>query len=177
MPAALRGVSGQRLFLQEDVDNLLEKTPQTHNFVFYVRESNESLKSALDNQVKMLEYEYGDPTAVYKDFGSGLGENRKGLNRLLADAKNGKFSTVCVIAKDRLTRFGSTYLQNLLAEYGVKVEVLDDRANKKDAHDELLEDFMSLLASFSGKYYRLRSNKNQRLFLKDVKKQLDERDV
>ena len=32
---------------------------------------------------------------------------------------------------------------------------------------------MSLLASFSGKYYRLRSNENKLKFLKDAEKQIN----
>lgn len=172
----IRSVTGQRLFTQEAVDKLLGKeTENTKNIVFYVRESNTSLKTALDNQIKMLENEYGQPDKVYKDLGSGLNENRKGLKQLLNDAKNEEFNIVCVIAKDRLTRFGFTYLEELLEEYNVKIEVLDDRESKKDAHEELIEDFMSLLASFSGKYYRLRSNKNQRLFLNDIESKIKER--
>lgn len=171
-----RSVTGQRLFTQETVDKLLGKeTENTKSVVFYVRESNANLKSTLENQIKMLKSEYGQPDKVYKDLGSGLNEKRKGLHQLLNDAKNRKFDTVCIIAKDRLTRFGFTYLEELLSEYNVNIEVLDDRENKKDAHEELIEDFMSLLASFSGKYYRLRSNKNQKLFLSDIEKKIDER--
>ena len=174
---SIRSVTGQRLFTQEDVDKLLGKTTENNkNIVFYVRESNTSLKQALDNQVKILENKYGEANKVYKDLGSGLNENRKGLNQLLNDAKNQKFDTVCIIAKDRLTRFGFKYLEELLLEYNVKIEVLDDTENKKDAHEELIEDFMSLLASFSGKYYRLRSNKNQKLFLNDIEEKLKERE-
>lgn len=145
------------------------------HIVFYARESNTSLKTALDNQIKILENECGQAEKIYKDLGSRLNENRKGLKQLLNDAKNGEFNIVCVVAKDRLTRFGFTYLEELLGEYNVKIEVLDDRENKKDAHEELIEDFMSLLASFSGKYYRLRSNKNQRLFLNNIEDKIKER--
>ena len=174
---AIRSITGQRLFIQEDVDKLLGKeTENNKNIVFYVRESNTNLKSALDNQVKMLENQYGKADKIYKDLGSGLNENRKGLNQLLNDAKNQKFDTVCIIAKDRLTRFGFTYLEELLSEYNVNIEILDNTENKKDAHEELIEDFMSLLASFSGKYYRLRSNKNQKLFLNDIEEKIKERE-
>lgn len=173
---ATRSITGQRLFKQEDIDKLLGKSEETNErLVFYVRESNTSLKSALDNQIKMLESEYGQAEKVYKDLGSGLNENRKGLRQLLNDAKNEEFNTVCIIAKDRLTRFGFTYLEELLEGYNVKIKVLDDRENKKDTHEELIEDFMSLLASFSGKYYRLRSNKNQRLFLNNIEEKIKER--
>lgn len=56
----IRSVTGQRLFTQEAVDKLLGKEIEnTKSVVFYVRESNTNLKSTLDNQIKMLENEYG----------------------------------------------------------------------------------------------------------------------
>lgn len=41
--------------------------------------------------------------------------------------------------------------------------------NKNFLHEKLLKDFMSLFASFSGRYYRIRSLENQQKFLNVVK--------
>ena len=38
--------------------------------------------------------------------------------------------------------------------------------------DELMDDFMSLLASFSGRFYKLRSVEHQRLLLRKAEQRL-----
>ncbi|TQC47571.1 hypothetical protein EEB14_19720 [Rhodococcus sp. WS4] len=44
---------------------------------------------------------------------------------------------------------------------GVRVEVLREHGDKSLV-EELMDDFMALLASFSGSFYPLRSKQNQR---------------
>lgn len=172
---SIRSVSNQRLYLQTDVDALLGTKNVPEITAFYVRESNntDSSDSALDTQKQLLEAAFGKPFKVFKDKGSGLNENRKGLNSLLESAKNNDFNVLCIVAKDRLTRFGYTYLERVLAEYGVKIKILDETQRVKTMNEELMQDFMSLLASFSGKYYRLRSNENKLKFLKDAENQVN----
>ena len=73
---------------------------------------------------------------------------------------------------DRLSRFGLTYLKRLLSKDGVELVILNDTV-KYSLEDELLNDFMSLLASFSGKFYRLRSKKAQKSLLSKAEQELD----
>lgn len=138
---------------------------------FYTRESDGN-KTALQNQYKELKTHYGTPIKSYNDGASGLNENRKGLKKLLNDAKNNKYDILCITAKDRLTRFEYNYLEELLNQYGVTIQVVDD-TKIKTPQEELLQDFMSLLASFSGKYYRLRSNEHKRDLLKKAEEELN----
>ena len=170
----IRSITNQRLYLQSDVDNILGKHDEPDIIVFYVRESNssEDYTHALETQRQLLESTFGTPTKVFKDKSSGLNENRKGLNSMLESAKRGEFNVLYIAAKDRLTRFGYTYLEQLLKNFGVRIQILED-CKILSAHEELIQDFMSLLASFSGKYYRLRSNENKLKFLKDVEKQIN----
>ncbi|MGH3560671.1 MAG: recombinase family protein, partial [Mycobacterium sp.] len=64
-------------------------------------------ESSLANQEQMLrESSSGAVFRVYRDRGSGLRESRAGLNRLLNDAAQGRFSVVRVVWPDRLARFG-----------------------------------------------------------------------
>lgn len=168
----IRSITNQRLYLQSDVDNILGKTDEPDIIAFYVRESNVTLDHALEAQQQLLEVAFGTPTKVFKDKASGLNENRKGLNGMLEAAKRGEFNVLCIAAKDRLTRFGYTYLEQLLKNFGVRIQILED-CKILSAHEELIQDFMSLLASFSGKYYRLRSNENKLKFLKDAEKQIN----
>ena len=76
-----------------------------------------------------------------------------------------EFDTIAITAKDRLTRFGYKYLEILFNEYGCNILVLDYEKNDKSVYDELLQDFMSLVASFSGKFYKLRSLRHEQMLL------------
>ncbi|MFC9762768.1 MULTISPECIES: hypothetical protein [Rhodococcus] len=53
------------------------------------------------------------------------------------------------------------WIERYLSVVGVKVEVLREHGDKALV-EELMDDFMALLASFSGRYYQLRSKRNQR---------------
>jgi putative resolvase len=72
-----------------------------------------------------------------------------------------------VVYRDRLTRFGFDYLVQLLDELGVTVIVEDDE--ELPMQEELMRDFMSLIASFSGKYYKLRAVESKKKMLADLK--------
>lgn len=167
-----RNPAGQRIYTQEQINKFLgiEKTPAS--FVFYVR-SSDGDKIKINNQVSLLTEKYGEPLKVYKDNASGLSEKRSGLKSLIKAAEGRKFDTVIITQKDRLTRFGFTYLEQLFATYGVKIVVLG-KENEKSLQEELLQDFMSLLASFSGKFYRLRGYEQKKLLLDKAGEQLEE---
>lgn len=122
-----------------------------------------------------LEELHGSTEFVYKDGASGLNENRRGLKRLLEDAKDGKFDIVAVTAKDRLTRFGFSFVEELLSDRGVKIVVFDDK-NVKPLQDELMQDFMSLIASFSGKFYKLRGIEQRKKLLARAHENLENKD-
>ena len=132
--------------------------------VFYVRDSEGNIVR-MNTQVERLTVAYGEPVRVYRDRASGLSERRRGLNRLLDDAENRLFDRVAVTARDRLSRFGAAYLERYLNYLGVTLVVLDGE-REKGMMDELMDDFMSLLASFSGRFYKLRSVEHQRLLLR-----------
>jgi predicted site-specific integrase-resolvase len=93
--------------------------------------------------------------------GSGLNTNRKGLWRLLRDAKKGIFSTVVLNFKDRLTRFGYAYIEHYLAEYGVQLLCIN-KLDEKAPESELVEDLVAIVHSFSGKLYRMRRTTKER---------------
>jgi putative resolvase len=159
---------GQRVFSPGDVARFAG-VPDDRGFVFYVRSSKGS-RTAMTNQSDELEAAYGKPLKVYREFGSGLNENRKYLNKMLDDSASGQFSTVYVTHEDRLARFGVSFIRRLLAEDHVKVVALHD--DRKSDREEIMSDFMAILASFSGRYYRLRSSSEKRDFLDEARKQV-----
>lgn len=92
---------------------------------------------------------------IYKDVGSGLNMNRKGLWRMIRDARKGLFSMIFINFKDRLTRFGFKYLEAYLSEFNVKISCLNT-LDDKTPESELVEDLVAIVHSFSGKLYRMR---------------------
>jgi putative resolvase len=161
--------AGQRVYTQEAINKFLG-IPNTLIRVHYVRSSSGS-KDLLEAQKEELLKAYGEPLKVYSDSGSGLNENRVNLQRLLKDASRKKFNQVCVTYEDRLARFGVSYLKQLLAKDGIELVVLHDQT-KYSVEEELLQDFMNLIASFSGKFYRLRSKQAQNQLLDKAKEKL-----
>jgi predicted site-specific integrase-resolvase len=109
----------------------------------------------------------GVVVAVFRDRGSGLRENRPGLRCLLAAAAVGDFTVVRVTHEDRLTRFGVGWLRELLARDRVSVEVAYAQGSP-EGRDELLADFMSLVATFAGRLYGLRSREARRRLLEQA---------
>ena len=130
----------------------------------------QSKRGDLDRQIESLKaYCKGAGykiAKIYSDVGSGLNAKRKNLWRMIRDTRKGLFSVVLVNYKDRLTRFGYTYLKNYLKEFGVEVRcinVLED----KNIESELVEDLVAIIHSFSGRMYRLRRSKKQDNNVKD----------
>lgn len=108
----------------------------------------------------------GEVVRVVKDRGSGLKENRPGLSRVLAMVSDGSVTVVRVTHEDRLARFGVGWLGQLFAVYGVSLEVLHPK--KSGGGEELLEDFMSLLTTFAGRLYGMRSAQSRRRLLAEA---------
>ena len=121
----------------------------------------ESSLEAQENKLRATST--GEIVKVVKERGSGLKENRPGLNRVLAMVSDGSVTVVRVTHEDRLARFGVSWLKRLFAVYGVTVEVLHPK--KLGGRDELLEDFGSLVTTFAGRLYGMRSAENRKRLL------------
>jgi len=99
---------------------------------------------------------------VVKDIASGLKEDRKGLRKLLEMAKKRQIEAVVVAYKDRLTRFGFTYLRELFEAYGVRV-IVAFQEEPKDYYQELVEDLIEIVTSFASRIYGKRSHKYKKV--------------
>lgn len=166
--------AGHRLIAVKDIEKIVtppEKDRQeTH--VYYVRSSSKNDISH-ETQTQKLQTCFPEPDYIFSDTSSGLNDNRKGLNSLISTLKKTQGNKIVYITnKDRLTRFGFEYLEHLFEAYDCKIEVLDSDETKEPL-EVLMQDFMSLLASFSGKFYRLRGWKQQKQFLETVEKEIE----
>lgn len=93
---------------------------------------------------------------VFAEVGSGMSDSRPKLLRLLELAREKKISKVVVEHKDRLCRFNFSIYEIYFESHGVIVEWMED-VLPKSYESELVEDMLSLLASFSAKIYGKRS--------------------
>lgn len=92
-------------------------------------------------------------------MGSGLNDKRKGFTKLCNLVVNGKINKVVIEHKDRLTRFQYNLIEFFFNSYGVEIELLDKKEYTEQ--EELVNDMMMLIASFSGKVYSLRAKENR----------------
>ncbi len=85
---------------------------------------------------------------------SDLNDTRPKLEKLLADTSIG---TIVVEKRDRLTRFGSHYIETLLEAQGRHVEMIF----QSDTGDELVDDFVAVITSMSARIYGRRQSKRR----------------
>lgn len=135
--------------------------------VLYGRVSGHGQKEDLETQLERLQTwaqteRKGAEILVLSDIGSGLNASRRQLQRLLKLVCEDKVAEVVITSEDRLTRFGQEFLERLFACFGVTLTVLEPGA-EKTPEQELTEDLLALIASFSGRLYGMRSHKQKEL--------------
>ncbi|MCI0388476.1 MAG: IS607 family transposase [Acidobacteria bacterium] len=86
---------------------------------------------------------------VIKEIASGMNDNRPKLKKLVAS----KPSRIVVEHKDRLTRFGFGYFEQLLPMIGCELVVMN---RDKEEKDDLLKDLIAIITSFCCRLYGLR---------------------
>ena len=94
---------------------------------------------------------------IFSDVASGLNDNRKQLNNLLDSVMNNEVDRIFINYKDRLTRFGFNYLMKICSKHNTEIIIVSNDMNNKTLQEELAEDIISVIHSFSGKLYGLRS--------------------
>jgi len=127
--------------------------------ILYARVSSSENKSNLNAQLKRLkDFSSAKGFRVVKEIkeiGSGLNDKRKQLENIL---KRDDWKILIVEHKDRLARFGLNYLQILLAKQGKSIIVINETDNAKD---DLMQDFVSIITSFTARLYGLRRSKRK----------------
>ncbi|MEW8959106.1 MAG: IS607 family transposase [Moorella sp. (in: firmicutes)] len=168
----VRTPGGRRRVPESEIKRLLgerEDEPVNRVLAVYARVSSheQKAKGDLDRQVektkKHFDYRLFDDVLVVTDVSSGLNDRRKGLLKLMQMAREGKITDLAISYKDRLTRFGFNYLKTYFESYGVKIHIVNGEEDKKTVYEELVEDLLSIVTSFSGKLYGIRSRKKDEI--------------
>ena len=163
-----RTPGGDRRIPHRELLRLAGDSRSRDQAALYARVSSHGQKDNgdLDRQLDRLrDYAHDHGWTIentYTDVGSGLNEDRRGLTQLLADVQDADYGRVLVTYEDRLTRFGFSYLDRYFDSYGVTITVIEDETDKT-AQEELVDDLIKLVASFSGKLYGMRSSKKQQV--------------
>ena len=148
--------TGKWRFKEEDVERLVGIV-RKRKAILYARVSSNTQKDDLANQVKYLEEKVKDYDQVITDIGSGLNMKRKGFLKLLRMILNNEISKVVITYPDRLVRFGFEILEEVCKAHNCEIVVLNNE--DKTPEQELIEDLISILASFSGKLQGMRKEK------------------
>ena len=152
--------SGKWRFREEDVEKLMG-TVRKRKVVLYARVSSNTQKDDLENQLKYLQESVKDYDLVITDVGSGLNMKRKGFQKLLRMILDNEVAKVVVAYPDRLVRFGLEILEEVCKAHNCEIVILN-KEDKTPEH-ELIEDLTSILTSFSGKLYGMRSHKYEKV--------------
>src|SRR5438270_6558355 len=146
---------------RSEIERLVGKT-DGRLLVLYGRVSGHGQKEDLDIQIQRLQAwaaaeRKGQEPLVLSDIGSGLKASRRQLQRLLKLVCEDKVAEVAITYEDRLTRFGQEFLETLFSCFGVRLTVLEP-GEEKTPQQELMDDLLALIASFSGRLYGMRSH-------------------
>lgn len=123
--------------------------------VIYARVSSHKQKDDLERQVQRLSdfcVARGMVVSkIFKEIASGMNDKRPKLHSILQDDT---ITKVVVEHKDRLTRFGFNYI-NELADFEIVV------ANPAiEENEDLIQDMISVITSMVARYYGKRRSKN-----------------
>ena len=142
---------GWRVYIENDIVE--------PRYAVYARVSSAENKDNLERQKqRLLDFcaAKGWPvTKAVEEVGSGLNDERKKLAKLLADES---ITHIVVEHKDRFSRFGFRYVEQLLKQQGRCIVVINEQDNERD---ELMEDFVSIITSFTARLYGRRRSKRK----------------
>jgi predicted site-specific integrase-resolvase len=173
----IRTPGNQRRYRKEDIEKLLNLVETQENkeivepdTILYARVSTKKQEEYLKNQIKRLEEyakEHNYNYEIVFEVASGVNENRRGLQKVLNRVKNGKVKRVIVEYPDRLARFGYEYIKFFMETFGVELIVINGKENVEDINQELADDLIAIVTSFSARIYGKRGGKKKGIVKND----------
>ena len=165
----IRTIGGHRRYRVEDIQKLqgVDTIDKGGGTAIYCRVSSheQKQKGDLDRQKgRMLDYCVSKKYTVdfiFEEVGSGMSDKRAKLLRLMDLCVDRKVSKIIVEHKDRLVRFNINYLKKFFESHSVTLEIVEETL-PKSYENELVEDMLSLISSFSSKIYGRRSAENKK---------------
>ena len=161
--------SGKRIISKDEVIKYLKKSNLLYEDdnkidLIYARVSTNKQKNRgdLDRQIEYITREIITKNPknlkIFSEVGSGLNDNRKELKKFLDMVMNDQIDRIFILYKDRLTRFGFNYLEQICNKFGTEIIVI-----LEEIQEELAEDIISIIHSFSSKLYGMRNKIKEKL--------------
>ena len=128
------------------------------NVALYARVSSADQKEDVERQMQRLK-DYAaargyQVTKIVSELASGLSDSRPKFLKLLTDASIG---VIVVEQRDRATRFGLTYIEQLMQMQGRRLEVIFP----SDTDNDLVDDFIAVITSMASRIYGRRTSKRR----------------
>jgi hypothetical protein len=142
----------------KNLDDLDKKQERLN--ICYTRVSTINQKNDLDRQKDLLKAKYSDYIFI-EDIGSGLNLNKRGLNKIIHLAIQGKVNELVVAYKDRLTRFGFELIEEIITKYSKGKIIILNKRQDTDPEEELVKDVMTIMNVYVAKMNGLRRYKNK----------------
>jgi len=142
---------------KEELFEELNKKEEKIN-ICYVRVSTHGQKSEMEHQKKYMKSLFPKYEFI-EDIGSGINFNRKGLRKIIDLAIEGKVGTLVVANKDRLTRFGFDFIEDLIKKYSNGNVIILNKSEANEPETELVKDVLQIMNVFVAKMNGLRRYK------------------
>jgi len=163
---AKRTLSNHRYYDDSDFHKLYGIQEEAKKIVVYCRVSSHRQKDDLKSQIMAMEqFCLADGIAVdsfLQEIGGGMNFKRKKFLSLMSRIQKGEISKLLIAHKDRLCRFGFDYFLFLAKENACEIIVVNQES--LSPQQEMVEDLMAIIHTFSCRLYGLRKYK------KDIKK-------
>lgn len=148
-----RTPGGYRRIPQRELHRLAGTARPSDRIALYTRVSSHGQKDSGDlnrQRDRLTKYAHDRGWSVentYSDVGSGLNEDRRGLQSLLDDVQDAEYGRILVTYEDRLTRFGFSYLERYFDCYGVPSQSPRTKPTNRHMKNSLTTSSNSLRAS------------------------------
>ncbi len=157
---AKRTIGGHRYYTDDDVSvalNIERKTVEPIVFL-YARVSSSKQKEDLERQLDSIEnFALARGLVIgerLKEVGGGLNYTRAGFLKLMTAIEQRRLKVLVIAHKDRLCRFGFDYFEHFAQTHGCEIIVAN--AQNMSPQQELMEDLMAVIHTFSCRLYGLR---------------------
>ena len=166
--------SGKRIISRDEVIKYLRKSNLLYEDdnkidLVYARVSTNKQKNRgdLDRQIEYITKEIitknPKDLKIFSEVGSGLNDDRKELKKVLNMVMNDEVDRIFILYKDRLTRFGFNYLEQVCNKHNTKIIIISNEIQEESIQEELAEDIISIIHSFSGKLYGMRNKIKEKI--------------
>ena len=167
-PAGRRVIARENLILYLQTQGLIQIDNERVDVVYgRVSTHKQNERGDLDRQIEVVSSFAATKNPVnlevLKEVGSGLNDNRAVLRKLLQRILRNEIGRIFVNYKDRLTRFGFRYIEEVCKAMGTEIIVVSNETQVKTEQEELAEDICAIIHSFSGKLYGMRKSVGKRI--------------